>query len=615
MYAEFFQFQREPFSIAPDPRYLFMSERHREALAHLLYGVGSGGFVLLTGEIGAGKTTICRCFLEQIPDNCRVAYIFNPKLTVTELLAAICEEFGLALPAQQESAAGIKRYVDALNAYLLSSHAEGRNNVLIIDEAQNLSAEVLEQLRLLTNLETNECKLLQILLIGQPELQAMLERPELRQLAQRIIARYHLGPLAQEETAGYIRHRLAVSGMIDGQPFQPRIMRRIHRLAQGIPRRINLICDRSLLGAYVEGKRAVDRRILAKAAAEVSGTERTPRRDGSRSLRYAVAAAIGAAVIGVGAWSVYAGYVPAGYVPALPNAREWMAAWWKPVPLQTHAGKVSMKGAESATKNAAETSRSDSSAAESNAPKGVKAALQSAAPDALQAKAKDSAANAKTETEEQKRTTPAADIVFGDIGKEEGVYRRLAQLWGAALPQQGETCKLLRGIGLHCYQSRGGLDELRRLDRPAILKLYDDEGAAHAVLLTGLSMSGATLDLDGKAQTVSLSALGRRFRGEFTTIWRAPAEFRDQVRSGERGPEIDWIAAQLARQDGLPVPEAERGFDAAMAKRVREFQALRGLEKDGVVGPKTFMYLNRVAGIDEPQLSARAALGSRPAGE
>jgi len=190
MYMRFFGLKQKPFSIAPDPRYLFMSERHREALAHLLYGVqGGGGFVLLTGEIGAGKTTVCRCFLEQVPRQCNVAYIFNPKLTALELLQTICHEFGIAVPVPATGAATVKDHVDALNTFLLRTHAVGQNNVLIIDEAQNLSAEVLEQLRLLTNLETNERKLLQIVLIGQPELRGMVARPELEQLGQRVIAR------------------------------------------------------------------------------------------------------------------------------------------------------------------------------------------------------------------------------------------------------------------------------------------------------------------------------------------------------------------------------------------------------------------------------------------
>ncbi|MDL2357168.1 MAG: AAA family ATPase [Pseudomonadota bacterium] len=272
MYTRYFHLKQAPFSIAPDPRYLFMSERHREALAHLLYGVGSGGgFVLLTGEIGAGKTTVCRCFIEQIPDDCKLAYIFNPKLSVEELLLSICDEFGIALAPPGAGAVSIKTYVDAINGYLLASHAQGKNNVLIIDEAQNLSADVLEQLRLLTNLETSERKLLQIILIGQPELRTMLARPELEQLAQRVIARYHLGSLSEAETGSYIAHRLAVAGAGAATPFPRALVRQIYRLTNGVPRRINLLCDRALLGAYVENASEVTRPILRRAGTEVFG--------------------------------------------------------------------------------------------------------------------------------------------------------------------------------------------------------------------------------------------------------------------------------------------------------------------------------------------------------
>mgnify|MGYP002354063190 CR=1 FL=1 len=219
MYVSFFGLQHAPFSIAPDPRYLYMSERHREALAHLLYGVqAGGGFVLLTGEIGAGKTTVCRCFLEQVPPRCNVAYIFNPKLTVHELLKTVCDEFRIPLPPEHPGVARtIKDFIDPLNEFLLRTHGVGQTNVLIIDEAQNLSADVLEQLRLLTNLETSERKLLQIILIGQPELRQMLARPELEQLAQRVIARYHLEALSEAETAQYVAHRLGVAGLGGGR--------------------------------------------------------------------------------------------------------------------------------------------------------------------------------------------------------------------------------------------------------------------------------------------------------------------------------------------------------------------------------------------------------------
>src|SRR3569832_1673847 len=223
MYAPYFGLKHDPFSIAPDPHFLFMSERHREALAHLLYGLGGGGgFVLLTGEIGTGKTTVCRLFLEQIPASCNVAYIFNPKLTVTELLQSVCDEFHIELP--NRASATVKDYGDALNAFLLRVHAAGRNNVLIIDEAQNLAPDVLEQLRLLTNLETRERKLLQGILIGQPELRTMLAQPQLEQLAQRVIARFHLDALTPAETAQYIEHRLDVAGLDRALPIGRKAM-------------------------------------------------------------------------------------------------------------------------------------------------------------------------------------------------------------------------------------------------------------------------------------------------------------------------------------------------------------------------------------------------------
>jgi len=324
MYKKFFGLTQEPFSIAPDPHYLFMSARHREALAHLLYGVrGGGGFVLLTGEIGAGKTTVCRCFLEQVPRRTNVAYIFNPRQTAEELLESICEEFRILRDIDPARVPTARNHVAALNEFLLRTHGVGQNNVLIIDEAQSLSAEVLEQLRLLTNLETNERKLLQIMLIGQPELRDMLARPELEQLAQRVIARYHLDALSPRETAQYVQHRLSVAGLAGVLPFDAASVQRIHVLSGGVPRRINLLCDRALLGAYASGKPQVDVVIVDKAAAEVKG-EMPPslRRAGDRASRRRIALALGLGLV-VGAALFGAGLLvfdrlrsPAAQAPA-----------------------------------------------------------------------------------------------------------------------------------------------------------------------------------------------------------------------------------------------------------------------------------------------------------
>ncbi len=280
MYYRYFGLKEEPFSIAVNPRYLFMSARHRDALAHLLYGVGAGGgFILLTGEVGTGKTTINRCLLEQLPENTDIAIILNPALNADELLATACDELGI----EYQRDATLKDLTDRLHGFLLENHRRDRNTVLLIDEAQHLQFEVLEQIRLLTNLETNTRKLLQIILVGQPELSAMLAKPELRQLSQRITARYNLQPLNREETDAYIRHRLQVAGLPANQELFPaRVVKEIYRATRGIPRLINVVCDRVLLGSYGQNESRVSMKMLRQALAEVMGQEPLERRGGWR---------------------------------------------------------------------------------------------------------------------------------------------------------------------------------------------------------------------------------------------------------------------------------------------------------------------------------------------
>jgi general secretion pathway protein A len=543
MYTHYFSLKQSPFSIAPDPRYLFMSERHREALAHLLYGIGSGGgFVLLTGEIGAGKTTVCRCFIEQIPENCRLAYIFNPKLTVEELLLSICDEFGIAPAPAGSGPASAKSCVDAINGYLLGSHAQGKNNVLIIDEAQNLSADVLEQLRLLTNLETNERKLLQIILIGQPELRTMLARPELEQLAQRVIARYHLGPLSEAETGSYVGHRLTVAGAGAAAPFPRALMAQVHRLTRGVPRRINLLCDRALLGAYVENSREVTRAILRKAAVEVFAENPMPA-GAKRSWPYVAGGLMaGLAISAAAAWQVLPHKAPA---PALVKAA--------PAPALVKAAP---------------------------APALVKAAPATASPAPL---ARASAVDA---------------------------LRELALLWGEPLPA-GEPCQAALKLNLRCYQGKGGLYELRLLDRPVMLTLHDGQDGhklSYAVL-TGLDDNTVTLRMNGKTQSFGLAAVAARLDGEFTTFWKVPRGFRAQVGAGDQGDDVDWIAAQLAQLNGAGAPIGEQQLDPHLQGLLRRFQTQQNLKADGVVGPRTYMRLNQLGGVEEPRLLA--ASGAR----
>ena len=576
MYTHYFGLKQSPFSIAPDPRYLFMSERHREALAHLLYGIGSGGgFVLLTGEIGAGKTTVCRCFIEQIPANCRLAYIFNPKLTVEELLLSICDEFRIELAPAGPGAVSVKSYVDAINRYLLASHAEGKNNVLIIDEAQNLSADVLEQLRLLTNLETSERKLLQIILIGQPELRTMLARPELEQLAQRVIARYHLGSLTEAETGSYVLHRLAVAGATGGAPFPPALMGPIYRRTGGVPRRINLLCDRALLGAYVENSREVTRKILRTATEEVFAVTALP--PGSKAGRpplagpegkprwpLALAGVVaGALLTGAAAWQLMPARAPLQALAktplrtAVPAPVPGPAAAPVPVPVPVPVAARVAKAAPAA-------------------PVALAAPLVAAAP-------------------------------LAHAGEQDAL-RELSSLWAVVLPE-GDVCDTGMRRNLHCYQGKGGLYELRLLDRPAVLTLREGAKVSYA-LMTGMDDNRITLRMNGKTQTLDAGALAAIFDGSYTTLWSMPRWFRDHIGRGESGVDVDWIAVCLAHIDGVRPPAKNRPLDAAMQDRLRKFQAQQHLKADGMAGPRTYMRLNQMVGISEPRLLAASAKGT-----
>ncbi len=557
MYAQFFGLKQEPFSIAPDPRYLFMSERHREALAHLLYGVGGGGgFVLLTGEIGAGKTTVCRCFLEQIPKRCNVAYIFNPKLTVPELLKSVCDEFHIPMPEHAPGTATVKDYLDPLNAFLLRTHAVGQNNVLIIDEAQNLSADVLEQLRLLTNLETSERKLLQIVLIGQPELRDMLARPELEQLAQRVIARYHLGALTESETAHYIRHRLTVAGLNRQLPFDRPARKRVHELSRGVPRRINLLCDRALLGAYAEGKARVDTDIVEKAAAEVFGKPKLALLPRGRLGLAAVG--LGGLVVGAALFAVLGGFFGGGA-----------------------AGPTSVVNAANAA-SAARPAAATPSVPTSGAAAAASAAASSSA--VLSAADLQSALNALTQDERE-------------------AWRELAPAWKLDLTD-ADPCMAAQRQRVPCFKSASTLAQIRQLGRPGILTLQvGDDKPVYAVLV-GLTAQAATLRMGGVPRTVPLVALAQWWRGEFATFWRAPEGYRNILAEGSAGPVVDRLSADLARLRGEAPPAPEQRFDAALRGKVFAFQLAQGLRPDGIAGPTTFMQLNRATGVDEPRLLA-----------
>ena len=540
MYKHHFGLAEAPFSIAPDPRYLYLSLRHQEALAHLLYGVnGGGGFVLLTGEVGAGKTTVCRCLLQQIPPSCDVAYIFNPKLTVAELLSTICVEFGIAYPPGTTS---IKVFVDCINAYLLDAHAKGRQTVLIIDEAQNLSVDVLEQMRLLTNLETSERKLLQIILLGQPELGALLERPELRQLSQRVIARYHLGPLSKREVAAYVKHRLDVAGA-RWKLFPAALMDHIYRLTGGIPRAINALCDRALLGAYVQSKERVDRATLEQAAREVF--HQVPRRSLVRPLTMVLIFVLGVALA------------------TTLNKFEQPEAPLATIPVPKPAPKAPVVP-----------------------PKEIPAkpvAAEAALPTVLE--------------------WP------GDLPRarsEQMAYAALFRVWGAK-HEGPDACREAEEFALRCRSARGGLEELRQLNRPAVLLLHDSRGQPFNAALIALDDKGATFAFGDRSQTVALSALATQWSGQYTLLWRLPPGGVENILPGTRGPAVQWLVAQLARTRGeVAEPASNALFDRDVERQVKQFQLAQGLAPDGQVGPQTVVRLAAAGDSAAPELQRRA---------
>jgi general secretion pathway protein A len=570
MYLQHFGLREAPFAITPDPRYLYLSQRHREALAHLLYGIGEGGgFVQLTGEVGTGKTTLCRCLLEQLPSNTEVALILNPRVTALELVAAICDELRLDYPA---GTASIKVLVDALNKHLLQAHADGRGTVVIIDEAQNLDREVLEQVRLLTNLETPQEKLLQIILIGQPELLTLLQRPELRQLAQRITARYHLTPLSGEETRAYIRHRMAVSDAHD-DVFTEGAIRRVYALSAGIPRLINVICDRALLGAYATDRRSVDSATVQRAAAEALGR---PLR--GRHVR------------------------PWLWEPAVVGGIA--AAWlWFPV------------GELLGTYRPLETAASPSKAAPSSAPETPGAAelsdleLAEALPEPPTRAASDpeSAGAGRTAN-----VSPPLAQVLAEApatADRSSAFRSVFTQWG--LNYKGITgatgCEMARSQGLQCSFREGDWDTLRKLNRPAVLNLTTPAGDDIYAAVTRMEGNRVTLQVAGGQYTFRADDLDPYWSGRFILLWKPPAIGTRLIGPGVRGRPVRWLRERFQRIDhgALPTADAD-AYDTALRERVVAFQHRHGLAPDGVVGEQTLIALGNVTGEPpHPALASR----------
>jgi general secretion pathway protein A len=592
VYSNYFGLKEPSFSITPDPQYLFLSEQHREALAHLLYGAGeSGGFVLLTGEVGTGKTTVCRAFLEQLPEGVDVALILNPAMTVTELLRAVCDELRIEVPEEERT---VKRLVDRLNRFLLKGHAEGRRAVLMIDEAQNLQPKVLEQIRLLTNLETPKHKLLQIFLVGQPELRTLLHSEGLRQLNQRITARYHLRPFNAGETAEYIRHRLAVAG-VERQLFTRSAVRRVHRISGGVPRLINILCDRALLGACVSRSPFVTRTIVDKAAREVKDPAWTREDRGLGKAALVAGALVIALTLG---WVTrdWLARVPivqsdAPYVPAY-------LAGWLPEP-----GDLSVAEPAVAQEQAPEPEPGQESVLAQESEPGPEPESEQAPEQAPDQEQPGSVALARLEDQ-----TPVSDLSLDEMTMDRSqAMKVLLRRWGIELKDlgSGDPCVRVTDYGLRCELDQRGWSGMRFFDRPALIRLAADGQAAGYAVVGALDSDSVTLDLTDGSTRVSLDSLDEHWDGEYLILWQPPPFGTGMIGPGSSRSSVRWLRKLLSQVPDLEVEATESGsFDRTLGNAVRSFQEREGLEKDGVAGPKTLIRLHSAVAMPEiPRLA------------
>ncbi|WP_101758623.1 ExeA family protein [Oceanicoccus sp. KOV_DT_Chl] len=541
MYHRYFGLKEEPFSIAVNPRYLFMSARHRDALAHLLYGVGAGGgFILLTGEVGTGKTTVNRCLLEQLPDTTDIALILNPALNAVELLATACDEFQLQYTPGEQS---LKILTDKLHQFLLSNHAKGRNTVLLIDEAQHLQFEVLEQIRLLTNLETNTKKLLQIILVGQPELRTLLNKPELRQLAQRITARYQLKPLNLEETEAYIRHRLQVAGLPANQILFPKkVVKGIHKVSRGVPRIINVLCDRMLLGTYGQNKTVVDNAMLKQSIVEVMGEEEDITLYSPRSVAPVLISLV-IIVAGLLLWQW----------PTISSRDQPNTAVMQPVATESITDSITTEPAATA--------------------------IETRAPS----------------------TQPAATW----IDSEQQAINELLLTLG--ITDAIASCDIDLPGAIRCERQQVNTwQELIAFNRPAVISLITAEKLQAFAVVLAIKDSEATLVYQQTITTVPLSVLGPLWTGDFLFFWQTSEDYRSPFAKDYTGPMVRWLAEKFSELDQQPTLLAEQVFNEALSQRVKIFQQQYQLQADGVVGLKTLLKLNELLAVeptlDDPNL-------------
>lgn len=530
MYNEYFGLTDRPFSIAPDPRYLYMSSQHKEALAHLMYGVQQdGGFILLTGEVGTGKTTVCRCFLKQLDEKIDVAYIVNPKQTSLELLESMCDDLAIA---RYQDEITVKSLTDAITERLLNNHAEGKNTVLLIDEAQNLSVDVLEQLRLLTNLETDQKKLLQIILLGQPELLDLLNKPELRQLSQRVTARFHMDRLDRKDIIPYVRHRLAVAGckMV---LFPEQTAKAIEKASGGVPRLINLICDRALLGVYSSNGNTVTVATLKKAAKEVLGEQRDSLYQSSVTFIRCNPIFSALSVLSVFVIVFFAGFMLNSHPAQAPTVVE-------SVDIDTQPTTINHSQ--------------------------VKSEVASNVLDGLM--------NAKA---------------YELLGRPWGIDQ-LPNDWQHLCDELSET-------RLSCSSENMSFSRLLKLNRPIVASVIYQGKTEHLLVvgvkgaIDNLNLE--LLDNQGISKEISASTFKAIWTGKSEYLWLEPEKDLPFLKPGDTHHYIERVRADLLG-DLFDKSEQSTLYDQELLERVKAFQRDSGITSDGVIGPETIMLLNQM---------------------
>jgi len=597
MYLEYFGLLEPPFSIAPDPRYLYMSERHREALAHLLYGMESAGaFILLTGDVGTGKTTVSRCLLDQVPEDTYLALVLNPKLNAIELLQVICDEFRITYDKSDLTA---KALVDYINRYLLGAHALGKKTVLLIEEAQNLDLDVLEQLRLLTNLETSERKLLQVILLGQPEFLEVLDRPELSQLAQRITARFHLHPLSLNEVEEYISYRLSIAGC--RRPlFGQGVTKLLYRYSGGVPRLINVICDRALLGCYVQNKHFIDKKTLTIAAKEVLGENKAASIK-PKFTHYFIQSALFTVVVVLLGFAAFFLINNQGSITLGKKIEVKDVEIQKPTqtddkiqPKQVIEHEKSMDFEKNSQISADITTKDDASTQVEST--NVENNAQKTKQDLLLNEASESPRSRSIQWPDGDQRLRSNLIA----------HQALFDRWDLSYDnaKHGTPCFYARTQGLSCRHEQSGMKGLRAFNRPAVLTLYDDYNNTQYATITALYENEVIVIIAGEEQAISVSELLSHWKGDFSFFWNTPDGYYEPIMPGDSGKVILWLSRrmqEISKNSGI---NQRSYYDKVLVNLVKAFQVSEGLTGDGIVGIKTLIHINQATNQQIPLLES-----------